>query len=136
MCLLVQFGICIQLLTLAEWQRKREAASLADFALHRNRTAVRLDQALRDREAKTGAAISLRRAGLVELLEDGCQLVRRDAHSGIPDGHIGESVVPPRRDRHLAATRRKLQCVAGKIVENLTKALAIGEYLEAREEHR
>src|SRR5688572_25009027 len=84
-CLPVQFGICLQLLLLAEWQRKREAASLADFTLNRNRTAVSLDEALRNREAKTGAAVSLRRAGLVELLKDRCQLVGSDAHSRIPD---------------------------------------------------
>src|SRR5688572_14510642 len=89
------------------------------------------DQALSDGESETRAAISLRRTRLVELLENRSQLVRSDAHSGIPDGHIGEILVLPRRDRHLATALRKLQSIAGKIVENLAEALAIGKDDEA-----
>src|SRR5436190_11780050 len=82
-------------------------------------------QALRDRKTEAGATVSLRRPGLVELLKHRRQLIRSDTHSGVFDRHIRERLVAFRGDRDLASARRKLQRVAGEIVKNLSKALAV-----------
>src|SRR4051812_307053 len=63
----------------------------------------------------------------MKLLEDRGELIGSNADSGVFHGEIRERIVSSGRDCHLAASIRKLQCVAREVVQNLTESLSIGK---------
>ena len=71
-----------------EAERERRAAAGASRSRDGDRAAVRLDEALHERqpEAEAAAAPIERAVGLRERLEDAGEHLRRDAHAGIRDG--------------------------------------------------
>ena len=84
--LLLKFG-CVLLgrAILRERQRKCETTSLADCTLHRDRTAMSLNETLCDSQSQSRPLVSFARAGLMKLLEHGFQLIGRNTHAGIAD---------------------------------------------------
>src|SRR5688572_5903858 len=106
-------------------KRERKTTSLADLALHGNRAAMRLDEALGNSKAEARALVSFCRSGLVKLLKDRFKLVRGNSDTGVSDRDIRERGVTPGGDGDLSTAWSELQSVTREVIENLLEALAI-----------
>ena len=97
-----------------------ERRALAENRLDRDGAAVHLDEPLRDREAKPGAALLAGRAAvdLLELLEDALLVVRRDARPGVAHRDVEEAVGGAGRDLDRALVG-ELDRIADEVQQHL-----------------
>src|SRR2546428_8539147 len=103
-----------------KWQRKCESAALADLALDPKPAAVQLDEALREREAESGAVFSMRTGGgLLELLEDLRMILGGDPHARVPDGDADLAIHPMRSHIDSPTFRRELHRVRQQVEQDL-----------------
>src|SRR5688572_24462232 len=105
-------------------QGERELAAHPDPALDPDPSAMSVDDASGDVEAEPDAA-SIVPADLVEPLEDGFQLVARDAHARIRDRETEVLRGPLDANEDLAACRGELDGVAEQVDEHLEDARGI-----------
>src|SRR5204862_4606115 len=104
-------------------QREEEARADADLALGPDPALVRLDDAARDRQAESGAAVGRLLAPPVAL-EQQRQLRRVDAGSAVADEEH-DRVTVVRADRDPSLLGRDLERVADQIRQDLEAALGI-----------
>src|SRR5437763_2472190 len=106
-------------------QREVERRPLSRLALRPDLSAVRLDDALGDRQAEARAEAR----GALRLpvgVEDVLQILVRDARAGVADDEEHLAVVARGAAGDAAARRRELHRVADEIREHLRDAVVIG----------
>src|SRR4029078_9796836 len=91
--------------------------------------AVRLDDALGDREAETGAEAG-RAARLPEPLEDVRELELGDPGAAVGDREDDLFAAPLDRERDRSTRSRELHGVAEQVLEHLLHALAVAQDLD------
>src|SRR5207249_982401 len=109
-----------------EGEGEAEFAAMAHLARDGELTAHQRHQPPRDREAEACPAVAARhrRVRLGELLEDGPELLRRDADPRVPHAELHAcpaAVTPNHAGRHIHLTLiRELDRVADQVHEHLT----------------
>ena len=106
-------------------QSTRNVAPWPSSEFDRDRAALHLDNALRDREAEPGAALlaGVRAVDLLELLEDLAVVRGGDAGAGIAHRQHGIAVLGGRPDRDLACIG-ELDRVADEVEQHLRRRRA------------
>src|SRR5690242_19840495 len=103
-------------------QREEERRAAALHALEPDPAAVRLDEALHDRQPEAGTAAPHRPA-LPEPIEDVGVVLGRDAASGIGDPEQDLRISWSRAHGDQAAARREPGCIADQVLEDLADAV-------------
>ena len=93
-------------------------------ALDPDSTAVRFDDALRDRKAEPGA-LAVRACRLPESIEDTRQILDRDAGARIGNPEDDLLIPHRRRDRDATAGVRELDRIADQVKQDLLKTIRI-----------
>ena len=110
------------------WDADRQNRARAVVAVPRiDMTALRLDEAAADRQAKAGSgATPILRLDAVELVEDAFEIARRNARAFIDDFDCYEVTVAPRPHIDAGAGRR----VFGGVVEEIEQHLLEQNWVE------
>src|ERR1051326_6155388 len=99
-------------------QCEREGAALSGRALHGDRAAVQLDEALRQRETQPSPFARALPTDLAELLEDLLLILGRDADARVAHRDAHGAVLARRGDLDAAAIRREFHRVREQVVEH------------------
>lgn len=97
----------------------RELAAFPNAGINFNKTAHRLNQTSRNRQAQTHSALRLAAFGREEGIENVRQNVFCDARTLVGNGHADLTVRIFNLNRHRRRTWRSLDGIADQVVENL-----------------
>src|ERR1051326_1151926 len=108
-------------------QREEKRTSYAEFTLRPNFSAVRLDDAFDDEEAKTGP-LPCGTWFLPEPIKDARKLVFRNSRTGVLNRKLNIIFELPGAYRDRRARRREFNSIANKVGEHLHDSLAVHKY--------
>src|SRR3989337_30650 len=119
-------GACLA--SAVQRQLEGELGPLSERALEADRAAVQLDEAPGERYAEPGAfgLVGAVRADLLEFLENGCMILRRDAEAGVADRDLEHRSARLRVHAHRAAVRRELHRVREQVQHDLLELALLG----------
>src|SRR3984885_4054126 len=108
-------------------QRHRDGGAFMELALYRDLAGMQGDQALDDRQAKTGAFVPplIGLAGLEEGVADPLEIVGRDAHAGIGAAKNQPRSVDRGGSRHPTAALGELDGVGDEVQHDLLERARI-----------